>query len=58
MRAKIRFETYNTFNHRQLTPVDTAARFDTPGSRINPDFGAYTATARTHVMQPGIKFLL
>lgn len=57
MRDKIRFETYNTFNRRQLTPVDTVARFDTPGSRINPDFGAYTATGRARVMQPGINLL-
>jgi hypothetical protein len=46
----------HTFNHAQLTGVDTAARFDQTGAQVNGRFGQYTASADRRRVQLGLKF--
>jgi hypothetical protein len=44
LRAQLRGEFYNAFNHTQWSTLDTAARFDAQGRQVNTQFGQVTAT--------------
>lgn len=44
LRAQLRVETYNTFNHTQFNTVNTSATFNAAGVQTNGTFGQYTAT--------------
>ena len=51
---QIRWEVYNVFNHTQFAGVNTAARFDTAGQQVNPQFGQITSTRTPRIMQASI----
>jgi hypothetical protein len=44
LRAQLRAEFYNAFNHTQWSALDTTARFDAQGRQVNTQFGQVTAT--------------
>jgi hypothetical protein len=55
LRAQLRVEAYNLFNHTQFTTVDTAARFDPTGAQTNGTFGQYTAAANPRQLQLALR---
>ena len=56
LRAQLRVEAYNLFNHTQFTTVDTAAKFDpTTGAQTNGTFGQYTAAANPRQLQLALR---
>jgi hypothetical protein len=56
VRAQLRWETYNTFNHTQYSSFDTGARFDPQGNQVNAQFGAYTGARNPRIMQASLRF--
>ncbi len=38
LKAQLRFETYNTFNHTQFSGIDGSVKFDATHAQINPLF--------------------
>ena len=56
VRAQLRWETYNTFNHTQFSSFDTGARFDPQGNQVNAQFGAYTGARNPRIMQASLRF--
>ena len=55
LRAQLRSEFYNAFNHTQFSAYDATARFDAPGNQINAQFGQYTAARDPRVMQMAVR---
>jgi hypothetical protein len=56
LRAQLRMEAYNIFNHTQFTTVDTAATFNpTTGAQTNGTFGQYTAAANPRQLQLALR---
>jgi hypothetical protein len=56
LRAQLRGEFYNFFNHTQFSSFDSTARFASNGSQVNAQFGQYTAARDPRVMQLAIRF--
>jgi hypothetical protein len=52
---QFRLETYNTFNHAQFTTVDNNAQFNSSGTQVNQNFGAYTAANPARHLSLGLK---
>jgi hypothetical protein len=56
MRAQLRVEAYNVFNHTQFTTVGTSATFNpTTGAQTNGTFGQYTAAANPRQLQLALR---
>jgi hypothetical protein len=55
VRAQLRVESYNLFNHTQFTTVNTAAQFSTAGVQTNGLFGQYTAAANPRQLQLALR---
>jgi len=55
LRAQLRGEFYNAFNHTQFSSYDASARFDAKGAQVNAQFGQYTAARDPRVMQLAVR---
>jgi len=55
LRAQIRGEFYNTFNHTQFTNWNTTATFDAQGNQSNSLFGQATAAAPARRIQVAMR---
>jgi len=55
LRAQLRGEFYNAFNHTQFSSYDASARFDARGAQVNAQFGQYTAARDPRVMQLAVR---
>jgi hypothetical protein len=56
LRAQLRAEAYNLFNHTQFTTVNTSATFNpTTGAQTNGTFGQYTAAANARQLQLALR---
>jgi hypothetical protein len=55
LRAQLRGEFYNAFNHTQFSSYDSTARFDARGAQVNAQFGQYTAARDPRVMQLAVR---
>ena len=55
LRAQLRIEAYNVFNHTQYASVDTTARFNPAGQQINPTFGQVNSTRPPRQMQLSLR---
>jgi hypothetical protein len=55
LKAQLRLESYNTFNHTQFSGLDTAARFDAAGSQVNARFGQVISARNPRRLQLGLK---
>ncbi len=51
LRAQLRVEAYNVFNHTNFRGVDTTARFNAAGQQVNPTLGQYTSAVFPRRMQ-------
>ena len=51
LRAQLRVEAYNLFNHTQFTTVGTTTSFNAAGQQTNGTFGQYTAAANPRQLQ-------
>jgi hypothetical protein len=55
LRAQLRVEAYNVFNHTQFTTVNTSATFNAAGVQTNGLFGQYTAAANGRNLQLALR---
>jgi hypothetical protein len=56
IRAQLRVEAYNVFNHTQFTGVGTTATFSpTTGAQTNGTFGQYTSAANPRQLQLALR---
>lgn len=56
LRAQLRMEAYNIFNHTQFTGVDTAATFNpSTGAQTNGTFGQYSSAANPRQLQLALR---
>jgi hypothetical protein len=56
IRAQLRVEAYNVFNHTQFTGVGTSATFNpTTGAQTNGTFGQYTSAANPRQLQLALR---
>lgn len=56
IKAQLRCEMYNAFNHTQFTGIDTTARFDAQGRQVNAQFGQFTSAAAARFIQVALRF--
>ena len=57
LRAQLRVEAYNLFNHTQFTTVNTTATFNAAGAQTNAAFGQYTAAANPRQLQLALRLM-
>jgi hypothetical protein len=57
LRAQLRVEAYNLFNHTQFTSVGTAATFSAAGAQTSGTFGQYTAAANARNLQLALRIM-
>ena len=57
LRAQLRVEAYNLFNHTQFTTVSTTATFNAAGAQTNGTFGQYTAAANPRQLQLALRIM-
>jgi hypothetical protein len=57
VRAQLRVESYNIFNHTQFTAVGTTATFSATGQQTNGTFGQYTAAANPRNLQLALRVM-
>jgi hypothetical protein len=57
LRAQLRVEGYNLFNHTQFTTVGTAATFSATGAQTSGTFGQYTAAANGRQLQLALRIM-
>jgi hypothetical protein len=57
IRAQLRLEAYNLFNHTQFTTVNTSATFNASGAQTNGLFGQYTAAANGRQLQLALRVM-
>jgi hypothetical protein len=55
IRAQLRVEGYNLFNHTQFTTVNTSATFNSSGVQTNGTFGQYSAAANGRNLQLALR---
>jgi hypothetical protein len=55
VRAQLRVEAYNAFNHTQFTGVNTSATFTPAGVQTNTAFGQYTSAANPRRLQLALR---
>ncbi|HJZ97381.1 MAG TPA: TonB-dependent receptor [Candidatus Solibacter sp.] len=56
VKAQLRVEAYNVFNHTQFTGVGTSATFNpTTGAQTNGTFGQYTSAANARQLQLALR---
>ena len=51
MKAQLRIEAYNVFNHTQFNEVNTNPQRDQSGAQLNPAFGRVTSARDPRIMQ-------
>ena len=51
MKAQLRIEAYNVFNHTQFNEVNTNPQWDQSGAQLNPAFGRVTSARDPRIMQ-------
>jgi hypothetical protein len=57
MRAQLRAEAYNVFNHTQFDTVDMNATWDQSGVQTNPSFGRLTGARDPRIIQLALRLL-
>jgi len=57
LRAQLRVEAYNLFNHTQFTTVGTTTSFNAAGAQTNGTFGQYTAAANPRQLQLALRIM-
>ncbi|HYO84043.1 MAG TPA: hypothetical protein VES20_21750 [Bryobacteraceae bacterium] len=57
MRAQLRGEFYNAFNHTQWSGLDTTARFDAQGRQVNTQFGQVISTRPGRRIQLALRIM-
>ncbi len=57
LRAQLRVEAYNIFNHTQFTTVGTAATYNASGVQTSATFGQYTAAANGRQLQLALRIM-
>ena len=57
LRAQLRVEAYNLFNHTQFTTVGTTTSFNAAGQQTNGTFGQYTAAANPRQLQLALRLM-
>lgn len=55
LRAQLRVEAYNLFNHTQFSGVDTSAQFSAAGVQTNAAFGNYTSATNPRQLQLALR---
>jgi hypothetical protein len=55
VKAMLRFETYNTFNHTQYNAINSNAQFSTTGAQINAAFLQPTGARPPRIMQVAMR---
>jgi hypothetical protein len=55
LKAQLRIEAYNVFNHTQFDTVNTTPSWDQSGVQTNPSFGHVTASRDPRIMQLAIQ---
>jgi Carboxypeptidase regulatory-like domain len=55
LKAQLRIEAYNVFNHTQFDTVNTTATWDQSGVQTNPSFGHVTGARDPRIMQLAIQ---
>jgi len=55
VKAQLRGEFYNAFNHTQYTGLDTNARFDAQGKQANARLGEFTGAAAARRIQLALR---
>jgi hypothetical protein len=55
LRAQLRVESYNLFNHTQFTGVTTGATFSTAGAQTNGTFGQYSSARNGRNLQLALR---
>ncbi|HEY3243844.1 MAG TPA: hypothetical protein VGM03_10885, partial [Phycisphaerae bacterium] len=51
VKAQLRIEAYNLFNHTQFNEVNTNPQWDQSGAQLNPAFGRVTSARDPRIMQ-------
>jgi hypothetical protein len=57
LRAQLRVEAYNLFNHTQFTGVNTTATFNAAGAQTNGSFGQYSSAANPRQLQLALRLM-
>jgi len=55
VKAQLRFEGYNAFNHTQFSGVGTTAQWDQSGAQVNTSFGRITSARDPRILQLAIR---
>ena len=55
LKAQLRGEFFNAWNHTQFSNVDSTARFNPAGAQINTLFGSYSASRPPRTIQFSLK---
>ncbi|MGC4056003.1 MAG: hypothetical protein QM757_44920 [Paludibaculum sp.] len=55
VKAQLRFEGYNAFNHTQFSSVGTTAQWDQSGAQTIADFGKITGARDPRILQLAIR---
>ncbi|HEX6738703.1 MAG TPA: hypothetical protein VF310_10540, partial [Vicinamibacteria bacterium] len=55
LKAQLRIEAYNVFNHTQFDTVNTTAQWDQSGAQVNPAFGKVTGARDPRIVQLGLQ---
>lgn len=57
LRAQLRAEAYNLFNHTQFNAVDTTATFNAAGTQTSGTFGQYSGAANPRQLQLALRLM-
>jgi hypothetical protein len=55
LRAQLRIEAYNVFNHTQFDTVNTNPQWDQSGVQTNPSFGMVTGVQDPRIIQLALR---
>jgi len=55
LKAQLRIEAYNVFNHTQFENVNTTAQWDQSGAQTNPAFGRVTSARDPRIVQLAVQ---
>jgi hypothetical protein len=57
IRAQLRLETYNTFNHTQFSAINSTAQFNTQAQQVNTAFLLPTAARPPRYVQVAFRLM-
>jgi hypothetical protein len=57
VKAQLRCEAYNVFNHTQFNAVDTSPSWDRSGVQTNPAFGKVTSARDPRIIQLALRLI-